>query len=178
VTDPLHQELVDRLIGLQPRFRRFALGLTGSIDMADELVQNAYERALTRMHQYRPGTRIDSWMFRIIQTVHLNGIQRQNVRNRYTSDVDPETVASPGTSSQPERDVEFDQVREKISALPEDQRVALLLVAVEGLSYKEASQVLDVPIGTVTSRIARARAGLVDALNERPKPVLVRDPAS
>ncbi len=170
--EPQYQDLVDRLVSLQPRFRRFALGLTGSVDQADDLVQNAYERALTRMHQYRPGTRIDSWMYRIIQTVHLNGVDYGNVRRRYASEVDPDTTSA-SHHARPDASIEFERVRAQVAELPNDQRSALLLVAVEGLSYKEASAVLGVPIGTVTSRIARARATLVANMEKRSKPTLV-----
>ncbi len=172
--DPKYREIVDQLTALQPRFRRFAYGLTGSMDQADDLVQNAYERAFTRLHQWKPGTRLDSWMFRIIQTVHLNGIDASRVRQRYASDVDPADVQAHRQSS-PESSLQFEQVRKLVAQLPEDQRVVLLLVAVEGVSYKEASEILNVPIGTVTSRIARARSALVSGLDERPKPKLVSD---
>jgi len=175
--DPEFRDLADQLTALQPRFRRFAYGLTGSMDEADDLVQNAYERAFNRLHQWKPGTRLDSWMFRIIQTVHLNGIDSQRVRQRYASDTDPDDVATRKQNS-PEANLQFDEVRKLVAQLPEDQRVVLLLVAVEGVSYKEAAEVLRVPIGTVTSRIARARATLVSGLDERPKPKLVTDNSS
>jgi len=172
MNDPGQQEIIDRLTGLQPRFRRFAYGLTGSQHEADDLVQSAYERALTRLHQWQPGTRLDSWMYRIIQTVHLNGIEKANVRRRYASDVDPDVVEATRESA-PEANLQFQQVRDKVALLPEDQRAVLLLIAVEGVSYKEASAILEIPMGTVTSRLARARASLVDLLDERPKPKLV-----
>lgn len=172
--DPKYSDIVDQLTALQPRFRRFAYGLTGSMDQADDLVQNAYERAFTRLHQWKPGSRLDSWMFRIIQTVHLNGVDAARVRQRYASDVDPADVQTSKQSS-PENSLQFEQVRKLVAQLPEEQRVVLLLVAVEGVSYKEAASILNIPMGTVTSRIARARSTLVSGLNERPKPKLVSD---
>lgn len=172
--EPEFREVAEQLTALQPRFRRFAYGLTGSMDEADDLVQNAYERAFNRLHQWKPGTRLDSWMYRIIQTVHLNGIESRRVRQRYASETDPEDVPARRQNS-PEANLQFEEVRKLVAALPEDQRTVILLVAVEGVSYKEAAEILRVPIGTVTSRIARARATLVSGLDERPKPKLVAD---
>ena len=150
-------EVRQGLVALGPRLRRFAYGLCGSLDDADDIVQAAYERALTREDQWQPGSRLDSWMFRIVQTVYLNRVRADRVRGRHLEPVDPDTrVGSDGTRTV-EAHLTLDEVRRFIWTLPSEQRAVLLLVTVEGASYKEAAEILEVPIGTVTSRLARAR---------------------
>jgi RNA polymerase sigma-70 factor (ECF subfamily) len=148
----------DQLIAVLPRLRRFARGLTGSVVEADDLVQAACERALARQHQFQEGTRFDSWMFRIVQTIWIDQIRARDVRKE-----DSELAERLG-SDEPVRRVEarlaLDEVRRAIDRLPHDQRAALLLVTVDGLSYKEAADVLRVPVGTIMSRLARARIAL------------------
>lgn len=151
----------DALTALLPRLRRFAYGLCGSLHDADDIVQSAIERALTRRSQFQPGTRMDSWMFRIVQSVHLNRIRHDAVRQRHAETSHPVQVAGDGGL---DAYISLQRVRELIWELPEEQRSVLLLVAVEGCSYKETSEILGVPMGTVTSRLARARGALADRL--------------
>lgn len=149
----------DRLIEALPRLRRFARGLTGSTVEADDLVQAACERALARRHQFQEGTRFDSWMFRIVQTIWIDQIRARTVRKE-----DGELAEDRLGSDEPVRRVEarlaLDEVRRAVERLPPDQRSALLLVTVEGLSYREAAEVMEVPVGTIMSRLARARMAL------------------
>ncbi|MGH6719880.1 MAG: RNA polymerase sigma factor [Alphaproteobacteria bacterium] len=150
----------DALIALLPRLRRFAYGLSGSVDEGDDLVQAACERALTRMHQFEPGTRLDSWMFRIVQTLWID---RRRSQQRRGVSVPIEDIGDlPGTDGV--RDVEakheLAQVRRAVGGLPDEQREVLILVTVDGMSYREAAATLDIPIGTVMSRLARARLAL------------------
>lgn len=158
--------LQDAIAALQPRLRRFAYGLCHSMDEADDVVQSAYERALSRLDQWRPGSRLDSWMFRIVHTVFLNQRARVAVRERHASTVEPDTQSAPSSGREAEASAALEQVRVHLLGLPESQRAALLLVAVEGLSYAEASVALNVPVGTITSRIARGRAALAEALSQ------------
>ncbi len=155
-------ELRAALVALGPRLRRFAYGLTGSTEEADDLVQSAYERALTRSEQWQVGTRLDSWMYRIVQTIWLNRINSQRSRNRHLSLITAAREQVYDGQAQVESRLTLERVREFVWQMPEDQRSVLLLVAVEGLSYKEASDVLGVPIGTITSRLGRARIALRD----------------
>lgn len=158
-------ELAQALVALQPRLRRFAYGLTGSLDQADEIVQSAYARALARLDQWEPGTRLDSWMYRIVQTVQFNQYKSNKVRRITQNPLDPEVhVGTDGTKAA-EAYVTLGEVRELIWDLPEEQRAVILLVAVEGLSYKETADTLDIPVGTVTSRLARARMVLSASMN-------------
>jgi RNA polymerase sigma-70 factor (ECF subfamily) len=149
----------DQLIAVLPRLRRFARGLAGSAVEADDLVQAACERALTRAHQFQEGTRFDSWMFRIVQTIWIDQLRSRDTRREEAE----EHGVNVGTD-EPGRRVEarlaLQEVRTALEELPPEQRAALLLVTVDGLSYKEAAEVADVPVGTIMSRLARARVAL------------------
>ena len=149
----------DQLIALLPRLRRFARGLTGSAVDADDLVQAASERALARRHQFQEGTRFDSWMFRIVQTIWIDQIRARDVRKE-DSEVAEERLGSDEPVRRVEARLALDEVRRAVGRLPPDQRTALLLVTVDGLSYKEAAEVVQVPVGTIMSRLARARIAL------------------
>jgi RNA polymerase sigma-70 factor (ECF subfamily) len=148
------------MVAILPKLRRFAWALAGSRDAGDDLVQAACERALSRLDQFQPGTRLDSWMYRIVQTIWLDRGRRQRTRG---AEIDPDLVAlSDGGlgARQAEDRLTLARVREAVAKLPEEQRAVLALVAIEGLSYREAAETLDIPVGTVMSRLARARAKL------------------
>lgn len=153
----------DQLIAALPRLRRFARGLTGSASEADDLVQAACERALAREHQFQEGTRFDSWMFRIVQTIWIDQIRARDVRKE-----DAEVPEQRLGTDEPVRRVEarlaLAEVRRAVDRLPAEQRTTLMLVTVEGLSYREAAEVSGVPVGTVMSRLARARTALQQQL--------------
>lgn len=159
----MSQSFNDQLIALLPRLRRFARGMTGSASAADDLVQAACERALSRSHQFQEGTRFDSWMFRIMQTIWIDQLRARAIRKEDEEDA----AASIGTDT-PARQIEarirLGEVRAALDTIPAEQRAALLLVTVEGLSYKEAAQVAQVPVGTIMSRLARARVALEERL--------------
>ena len=156
------QELVAAL----PKLRRFAFGLAGSIDEGDDLVQAACERALARRDQYEPGTRLVSWMYRIVQTVWIDRLRH---RRREPLVVDPVALADfPGGDAAVEAEsrLALAEVRRAIAGLSPDQRTVLLLVSVEGVAYREAAEILGLSIGTVMSRLARARLALARVLEE------------
>ena len=145
------------ILALLPRLRRFAVGLTGSREAADDLVQAACERALSRLHQWTPGTRLDSWMYRITQTLWISELRRQKHR---AESVDPMVLDAVGQIEDrqaAESYISLDQALSALQTFPEEQRSVLLLVCVEGLSYKEVAEVLGLELGTVMSRLARAR---------------------
>jgi RNA polymerase sigma-70 factor, ECF subfamily len=160
------QQVRAELVSLLPRLRRFAYGLTGSVDDGDDLVQSACERALTRLDQYRPGTRLDSWMYRIVQNLWID--QRRARQARPEAGMEPADLAALAVGDA-ERELSsrlaMATVQRAVRNLSEDQRSVLLLVCVEGLSYKAAAEVLDVPLGTVMSRLARARLAVGRALD-------------
>lgn len=155
------------LVSLLPRLRRFAHGLTGDGHAADDLVQSACLKAIERWHQWQPGTSLASWMFRIIQTTWLD---EHRARQRRQTDADTDALAElAGEDGRQVLDARSDAraVRRLIAALPEEQKVVLMMVTVDGMSYKDAAAALDVPVGTVMSRLARARARLADGLDGR-----------
>ncbi|MEM8791707.1 MAG: sigma-70 family RNA polymerase sigma factor [Pseudomonadota bacterium] len=149
------------LIAILPKLRRFAFALAGNRSEGDDIVQTACEKALDRAHQFKPGTRFESWMYRIVQTTFLDSRRRHDRRFAHSDDDALAALSDAGTgAARPQDRLLLARVREAMAALPEDQRAVLALVAIEGLGYREASEVLDVPMGTVMSRLARARAKL------------------
>lgn len=154
--DAFQRELVELL----PRLRRFARALAHDIPDADDLVQRAVERALVRRDQWNPGTRLDSWMFTIMKNAWIDETRQRSRRSRILRPAEEgEAVAD---ASVPDLDSRLGaaSVEQAIAALPEEQRIAVALVLVEGLSYAEAAQVLEIPAGTLTSRLVRGRAAL------------------
>lgn len=164
--------LRSQMVELLPRLRRFARSLTGDPDRADDLVQQACERALNRFHQLREGTRMDSWLYRIIYTRWIDRIRRINARTANLKSYAVKTESLTGTEPQTDLVAEMMDLRKSLGAIPEENRAALSLICIEGLSYGEASSVLNVPPGTVASRVARARAMLTDRMQKTPARVV------
>lgn len=145
------------LVALLPRLRRYALSLCRSSSHADDLVQAACVRALANAHGWQPGTRFDAWVFRILRNLWIDGLRHQKVEGPPTDlDGDLQIVGEDGEHLAMER-LTLDDVRKAIDRLPDEQREVLMLVCVEDLAYREAAEVLGVPIGTIMSRLARAR---------------------
>jgi RNA polymerase sigma factor (sigma-70 family) len=154
--DSVRRELAD----LIPRLRRFGRALTRNADEADDLVQSALERALRNLDAWTPGTRLDAWMFRIMKNAWIDEVRSRAVRARVLAPPEEgESVGSDGAEAM-ETHLEAQRARAAMEELPEDQRLAVALVLVEGLSYREASEMLEIPMGTLTSRLARGRAAL------------------
>ena len=149
----------EQLIAVLPKLRRFARGLAGNAAEADDLVQAACERALARAHQFEEGTRFDSWMFRIVQTIWIDQLRARDVRKE-NGDAAEERLGTDEPVRRIEARLALAEVRLAVQRLPPDQRTTLMLVTVEGLSYKEAAVVAGVPVGTIMSRLARARVAL------------------
>ncbi len=153
-----------QLVTLLPRLRRFALGLTANREEADDLVQAACEKALTKQHQWQPGTRLDSWMYRIVQTQRIDHLRRaQHAPVSLDGDATPdwEDVHS---ADRAENEDLLRHTLKALAQLPEEQRMVMTLVVVEGLSYREVADQLGIPPGTVMSRLARARRRLQELL--------------
>jgi RNA polymerase sigma-70 factor, ECF subfamily len=150
------------LVALLPRLRRFALVLCRSPSQADDLVQGACERALAHADSWTPGTRFDAWVFRILRNYWIDYLRRTRTEGM-TEDVTTRTeiVGDRGEETILNK-LLLAEVQQIIDELPSEQREVLLLVCVEDLAYREAAEVLGVPIGTVMSRLARARKRLVD----------------
>ena len=148
------------LIDLVPRLRRFAYSLTNSRADADDLVQAACERAVRNEDAFRPGTRMDSWMYRIIQNLWIDDRRRAKTRGAEVDAADAPLSDFGRAASEPVDRMMLGRVQAAMDELPDDQRAVLSLIAIEGLSYRETSETLNVPIGTVMSRLARAREKL------------------
>ncbi len=158
--EPFRRQIVELL----PRLRRLARVLTRAPADADDLVQLTVERALARADQWAPGTRLDAWMFRIMKNAWIDESRARSRRGQVViADDDGAHVGVDGAAAQQAR-LEAAEVQRAIAALPEDQRLAVALVLVEGLSYKEAAEVLEVPQGTLTSRLVRGRQAVLAAL--------------
>lgn len=145
------------IVVLLPRLRRFARGLSATQDDADDLVQAACERALRSIDSFEPGTRLDSWMFRIVRNLWIDQTRRTHLES--LDENAAEIVGDDGPRIIDAR-LELADLRERIAALPSHQREVLILVCVEDLSYRDTAEILNVPVGTVMSRLARARQAL------------------
>ena len=142
---------------LLPRLRRFARALVRHRDDADDLVQTALERALKHMQELPPDARLDSWMFRVIRNAWID---ETRARARWQKVLAPEEAGENVGETPIDAHADLLSVQRAMAALPHDQRMAVALVLIEGLSYQEAAAVMDVPVGTLTSRLARGRAAL------------------
>jgi RNA polymerase sigma-70 factor (ECF subfamily) len=152
------------IAGILPRLSRFALALTRSRAEADDLTQIACERALKHVTQWDPGTRLDSWMFRIMQTVWYNELRARKVRDKHAQEEQATQDVAEGGEGVAESRVLLQRVEREIDRLPEEQRIVLVLVCVEGLTYREAAEATGTPMGTVMSRLSRARLALMERL--------------
>jgi RNA polymerase sigma factor (sigma-70 family) len=152
------------LIDLLPKLRRFACGLTGSAADGDDLCQMAVERALARRNQWQEGTRLDSWMYKIMRNLFIDEIRAS--RRRSKTFVAEEAGLSVGSSGGQEASVELAMIDRAMMRLPEEQREAVLLVMVEGCSYKEAAEIVGCPVGTLNSRLVRGRDALQGLLED------------
>lgn len=158
----------DAIIAALPRLRRFCQGLAGNAQDGDDLMQSTVERALSRAHQFEAGTRVDSWMFRIAQNLRIDAARAALRRGTQVSVDDlPETMGEDGRATVENRS-DLAAAQRALLAVPEDQRAAFLLVVVEGMSYREAADTLEVPVGTIMSRLARARGRIEQVVGRGP----------
>ncbi len=154
---PHGRETVARIEQEIPRLRRFARAMVRDAALADDLVQECLERALSRLHLWKPGTNLRAWLFTILRNLHINGIRRQQT----FVDIDGEAQASVGSAhgAQVVR-LELRDLRRALGMLPNEQREVVLLIGLEGISYGEAAEILGISIGTVKSRLSRGRRAL------------------
>jgi RNA polymerase sigma-70 factor (ECF subfamily) len=155
-------EISDLLVALLPRLVRYARVLTKSPEIADDLVQSACERALAAEHGPGAGVPFDAWMFRITRNLWIDQCRRQKIEGT-PEDVDEQVdlAATSGSAADAAGDrMLLDRVHACLDELPDEQREVLLLVCGEDKSYRETAELLGVPIGTVMSRLARARGKL------------------
>ncbi len=154
------------MIRLLPRLRAFARSLATSRDQADDLVQLTCEKALRNLGGFEAGTRLDSWLFRIMRNTWIDG-HRAHRPTAPIEEVEPWLDGEDGRTVTEAR-LYLGSVRRAMAELSEEQRAVLLLVCVEGLRYREVAEALGIPEGTVMSRLSRARLALAKALGEAP----------
>lgn len=155
------ENVQEQIVALLPRLRRFARNLVRDPHDADDVVQIAVERALQRLDQWRSDARLDSWLFKILRNAWIDEVR---ARTRRAKIMMPEEAGEQVGEAAMDREIERWSVESALVRLPQEQRLAVGLVLIEGLSYKDAAEVLEVPLGTLTSRLARAREALQEML--------------
>lgn len=146
-----------------PRLWRYSVSLTGRRDWGDDLAQTTCVRALDRGDQFQPGTHLDRWLFTMAKRIWLNELRARKVRTGGGL-VPVEEIDLPDTGADQETNILARDVLNRVNALPEAQRQTVFLVYVEGYSYKEAAAIMEIPIGTVMSRLAAARKSIGAAM--------------
>jgi RNA polymerase sigma-70 factor, ECF subfamily len=159
---PLSDELRASLLNAIPHLRAFAISLTGKVDQADDLVQEAIMRGLSHLDSFTPGTDLQAWLFTILRNLFYTSL-----RKRRREVEDPDGMMAGMLSAPPEQHgrLDLNDLRTALGKLSVEQREALLLVGAEGLSYEEAAAICEVNIGTIKSRINRARTRLAELLH-------------
>jgi RNA polymerase sigma-70 factor (ECF subfamily) len=149
---------LDEIEGCVPGLRRYARALTRNADRADDLVQDCIERALRKQGLFRPTGPMQAWLYRMLLNLYRNGLRQTKRRGDHVS-IDALLIEPSVPAPQPGR-IALAEMSRAIDQLPDDQREALLLVVLEGMSYEEAAQILEIPAGTLMSRLSRARTAL------------------
>ena len=157
----------DELVALLPRLRRFAHGLSRTAADADDLTQATIERALRSKAQWQPGTRLDSWTYRIMRNLWIDTARSRSRKEKV--EAPPEEAELLGEDPRESMDASIDLARmmKAMSRLPDEQREVVALILIEGFAYRDASEMLDLPIGTVSSRLVRGRMALLAMMGER-----------
>jgi len=145
----------ERLVELIPRLRRYARALVGDRATADDLVQDTLERAWAKLHLYRRGTDLRAWLFTVMHNVHVNRVRASRVTDTLEDEMPELAQRAPQGDALLVRDLD-----RGITRLPAEQRAVLLLVTLEEMSYEQVARTLGIPIGTVMSRLSRAREKL------------------
>ncbi|MBY5781637.1 RNA polymerase sigma factor [Rhizobium leguminosarum] len=156
------QTVPERLVAFLPNLRRFAISLCRSRELADDLVQMACERAILAADSFVPGSRFDAWMFRILRNLWIDHLRRQKTAGPQGDLDDARDVSIPSGEAASLARMDLLEVTAALQKLPAEQREVLVLVCVEEFSYRDAAEVLAIPIGTAMSRLARARKNLME----------------
>lgn len=159
-TESTVHDVQDRMVKMLPRLRRFVYSLTGGADSSEDLVQETCVRALAHLEQWQPGTRLDSWMFRIAQNLWIDYMRTQRFRGEAVDLEGVGDLLSCDGRVIAENRIVLQELRKDIAQLSLDQRNVISLVCGYGMSYKETGKILNLPAGTVMSRLARARDAL------------------
>jgi len=158
----MQDRFVEDIVRLLPNLKRFALSLCRRPDVAEDLVQITAERAFRARHQFDPATRLEAWLFRILRNAWIDMLRRDATRGEAVDIHDAPQPDPIDSAAQTDDRLTLASVQLAMKTLPEDQRAVLHLVCVEGLSYAETAATLDIPKGTVMSRLSRARRALAE----------------
>ena len=158
---PMDESVRKAVLAAVPSLRAFAISLCGNVDRADDLVQETLLRALANIDSFQPGTNMSAWLFTILRN-HFRSEYRK--RRREVADSDGSYADSMKTQPEQSSRVEFEEFREALVKLPGDQREALILVGASGFSYEDAANICGCAVGTIKSRVNRARTRLADLL--------------
>src|SRR5881394_2270856 len=158
----LNPSLREAMLAAVPSLRAFAISLSGNIDRADDLVQETMLRALANINSFEPGTNMSAWLFTILRNLFRSEYRK---RRREVEDTDGSYAESLKSHPEQHSRVEFEEFRTALSKLPPDQREALILVGASGFSYEEAAAICECAVGTIKSRVNRARTRLSGLLS-------------
>jgi len=156
-----------------PHLRRFSRALVGDAALADDLVQDCLERAMIKSHLYDPARPLRAWLYAVLRNLFISGLRRDR-RSAVVKSVDDLAGGEGSVAANQEERLSVALVAEALDRLPHDQREVIVLVALEEMSYRDAAEIAGVPIGTVMSRLSRARAALQKILEDRGHTVLRR----
>ena len=154
----------NELTQLLPRLRRFAFSLSRNGADADDLTQATIERALRSREQWQPGTRLDSWLYRIMRNLWIDTARARTRRERHEAPEEEAQSVGEDPREAIETSLELKRAMAAMDQLPDEQREIVALILIEGFGYREVSEMLDLPIGTVSSRLVRGRNALVAML--------------
>ena len=156
----------DELSALLPRLRRFAHGLSRNSADADDLTQMTIERALRSKSQWQPGTRLDSWLYRIMRNLWIDTVRSRGRKERREAPADEAELLGHDPRPGIEARIDLSRVMAAMEQLPHEQREVIALILIEGFGYREAAELLGLPIGTVSSRLVRGRTALLALVGE------------
>src|SRR6266581_1784676 len=159
---PLNPSLRDAMLAAVPSLRAFAISLSGNIDRADDLVQETLMRAIANIDSFQPGTNMSAWLFTILRNLFRSEYRK---RRREVEDADGSYAESLTSLPDQSSHLELDEFRRALELLPTDQRESLILVGASGFSYEETAQICGCAVGTIKSRVNRARSRLAEILS-------------
>lgn len=162
----LSRPFEDELTALLPRLRRFAHGLSRNPSDADDLTQMTIERALRSKAQWQPGTRLDSWLYKIMRNLWIDTVRSRSRKERVEAPAEEAERLGHDPRDAVEAAIDLQRVMAAMDRLPEEQREVVALILIEGFGYREAAELLDLPIGTVSSRLVRGRTALLRLVGE------------
>ncbi|HYC64918.1 MAG TPA: RNA polymerase sigma factor [Reyranellaceae bacterium] len=155
------------LSALLPRLRRFAHGLSRNPADADDLAQMTVERALRSREQWQPGTRLDSWLYKIMRNLWIDTVRARARKDKVEAPQEEAETLGHDPRDGVEAAVDLGRIMAAMERLPDEQREVVALILIEGFGYREAAELLDLPIGTVSSRLVRGRTALLAMVGER-----------